>query len=171
MGREQDVDDFVAAKASDFNKSQQLSMSGVQQIQYQSVKNRRFLQTSIRVGIWFGTKGVGGSNPLSPTNSFNGLHAISGMPPSAIWQRPCSHSSVSVSLPFELAQRFFVSFLFEVSLMEFGFDFEERRQLGYKVIDRVNEYFDSLPNRPVQLPSHQRTFSALDETLELAKMP
>jgi hypothetical protein len=116
MGREQDVDDFVAAKASDFNKSQQLSMSGVQQIQYQSVKNRRFLQTSIRVGIWFGTKGVGGSNPLSPTNSFNGLHAISGMPPSAIWQRPCSHSSVSVSLPFELAQRFFVSFLFEVSL-------------------------------------------------------
>jgi hypothetical protein len=47
--------------------------------------------------------------------------------------------------------------------MEFGFDFEERRQLGYKVIDRVNEYFDSLPNRPVQLPSHQRTFSELDE--------
>jgi glutamate/tyrosine decarboxylase-like PLP-dependent enzyme len=49
--------------------------------------------------------------------------------------------------------------------MEFGFDFEKRRQLGYKLIDRVNEYFASLPNRPVQLSSDQRTFGELGETL------
>jgi hypothetical protein len=30
-------DDFVAVKASDFNKSQQLSTSGLQQVQYQAV--------------------------------------------------------------------------------------------------------------------------------------
>jgi len=36
------VDDFVLLKASRFNKSQQLSMSGSQQIQYQSLKNLKF---------------------------------------------------------------------------------------------------------------------------------
>jgi hypothetical protein len=56
MGRERDVDDFVAAKASGFNKSQQLSMSGLQQIQYQSVKNSRIPQRSIGDRIWFGTR-------------------------------------------------------------------------------------------------------------------
>jgi hypothetical protein len=50
------VDDFVAAKASDFNKSHQLSTSQPQQIQYQSVKNRKYQQTSIEAGIWFGTR-------------------------------------------------------------------------------------------------------------------
>jgi hypothetical protein len=44
------VDDFVAAKASDFNKSQQLSTSGLQQVQYQSVRNNKFQQVSI--GRW-----------------------------------------------------------------------------------------------------------------------
>jgi hypothetical protein len=51
------VDDFVSVKASDFNKLQQLSASGPQQVQYQSFKNIDFQQTSIRVGIWFGTRG------------------------------------------------------------------------------------------------------------------
>ena len=36
------VDDFVAAKASDFNKSQQRSTSGMQQVQYQLVRNNKF---------------------------------------------------------------------------------------------------------------------------------
>jgi hypothetical protein len=51
------VDEFEVAKASNFNKSQQLSTSGVQQVQYQSVKNNKFQQVSIRIGIWFGTRG------------------------------------------------------------------------------------------------------------------
>jgi hypothetical protein len=33
---------FCAEKAFDFNKSQQLSKSGVQQVQYQSVRNNKF---------------------------------------------------------------------------------------------------------------------------------
>jgi hypothetical protein len=41
---QQPVDDFVLRKASDFNKSQQLSTSGLQQIQYQSLKNLKFKQ-------------------------------------------------------------------------------------------------------------------------------
>src|SRR6478672_12990596 len=48
---------FCAEKASNFNKSQQLSTSGVQQVQYQSVRNNKFQQVSIRVGICFGTRG------------------------------------------------------------------------------------------------------------------
>lgn len=36
------VDDFVAAKASDFNKSLRLSTSSPQQVQYQSLKNLKF---------------------------------------------------------------------------------------------------------------------------------
>jgi hypothetical protein len=38
------VDDFVSVKASDFNKTQQLSTSGSQQVQYQSVINNKFQQ-------------------------------------------------------------------------------------------------------------------------------
>ncbi|HXB22182.1 MAG TPA: pyridoxal-dependent decarboxylase [Candidatus Solibacter sp.] len=49
--------------------------------------------------------------------------------------------------------------------MSFDFDFEKRRQLGYKLIDRVNEYFSSLPDRPVQLPLDQRAFGDLGEDL------
>src|SRR6266404_2141747 len=35
------VDDFVSVKASEFNKSQQRSRSGSQQVQYQSVTNHK----------------------------------------------------------------------------------------------------------------------------------
>ena len=67
-------------------------------------------------------------------------------------------SSEAQSINFRLLNyRFF--------LMVFDFDFEKRRMLGYKLIDRVNEYFSSLPERSVQLPSDQRTFSELGETL------
>ena len=37
-----------------------------------------------RSSIWFGTRGVGSSNPLSPTNPFSHLQAISGLPSTAM---------------------------------------------------------------------------------------
>ena len=39
-----------------------------------------------------------------------------------------------------------------------GFDFssEERRQLGYRLIDRIDQYFSSLDNRAVQPPAAER---------------
>ena len=49
--------------------------------------------------------------------------------------------------------------------MGFDFDSETRRQLGYRLIDRINEYFASLPDRPVQLPAEQRTFGNLNHEL------
>jgi len=45
--------------------------------------------------------------------------------------------------------------------MSFDFDSATRRRLGYKLIDRIDEYFTSLPNRPVQLPVELRTFDDL----------
>ncbi len=40
-----------------------------------------------------------------------------------------------------------------------GFDFssEERRKLGYRLIDRIDQYFSSLDNRAIQPPADQRT--------------
>ncbi|HLJ29880.1 MAG TPA: pyridoxal-dependent decarboxylase [Candidatus Angelobacter sp.] len=53
--------------------------------------------------------------------------------------------------------------------MVFDFDPEVRRRLGYRLIDRINEYFSSLPDRAVQLPLEQRTFADLTNNLpELA---
>src|SRR5947209_5422700 len=49
--------------------------------------------------------------------------------------------------------------------MSFEFDFEQRRQLGYKLIDRINEYFSSLPERAVQVPLGERTFTDLNNAL------
>lgn len=40
--------------------------------------------------------------------------------------------------------------------MGFDLDSSQRRQLGYRLIDRINEYFSSLSDRPVQLPAAQR---------------
>lgn len=51
-----DVGKNVAAKASSFNKSQQLSANGPQEVQYQSLKNLKFQQSSMSFGIWFGTR-------------------------------------------------------------------------------------------------------------------
>jgi hypothetical protein len=68
----------VTVKASNFNKSQQLSTNGMQQVQYQSLKNLKFQQVSIGVEHWIRDQGVGGSNPLSPTIYFNHLQSISG---------------------------------------------------------------------------------------------
>lgn len=47
--------------------------------------------------------------------------------------------------------------------MPFEFDSATRRALGYKLIDRIDDYFASLPERAVQLPADQRTFSALTD--------
>src|SRR5579863_4273409 len=40
-----------------------------------------------------------------------------------------------------------------------------RRRLGYHLIDQIDSFFDSLPDRPVQLPAEQRTFAALNNLL------
>ncbi|MES2222103.1 MAG: pyridoxal-dependent decarboxylase [Acidobacteriota bacterium] len=42
--------------------------------------------------------------------------------------------------------------------MGFDLDSDKRRQLGYQLIDRINEYFSSLKDRPVQPPLGQRSF-------------
>lgn len=49
--------------------------------------------------------------------------------------------------------------------MPFDFDSETRRRLGYKLIDRIDEYFSGLAQRPVQLPEELRTFADLGEAL------
>ena len=48
-----------------------------------------------------------------------------------------------------------------------GFDFssEERRELGYRLIDRIDQYFSSLNNRAVQPPASQRTVARAPQPL------
>src|SRR5512132_1063515 len=50
-------------------------------------------------------------------------------------------------------------------LMNFDLTSEERRKLGYKLIDRIDRWFASLPDRPVQVPDEQRTFEPLRDVL------
>jgi glutamate/tyrosine decarboxylase-like PLP-dependent enzyme len=49
--------------------------------------------------------------------------------------------------------------------MPFDFDSETRRRLGHKLIDRIDEYFSGLAQRPVQLPEELRTFTDLTDPL------
>src|SRR6266567_3575012 len=49
--------------------------------------------------------------------------------------------------------------------MDFEFDSKTRRRLGYRLIDQIDAYFSSLPDRPVQLPADQRTYGILDNAL------
>jgi glutamate/tyrosine decarboxylase-like PLP-dependent enzyme len=49
--------------------------------------------------------------------------------------------------------------------MRFDLDSATRRRLGYHLIDQIDEFFSSLPTRPVQLPSTERTFGALNDPL------
>jgi glutamate/tyrosine decarboxylase-like PLP-dependent enzyme len=49
--------------------------------------------------------------------------------------------------------------------MSFDFDSATRRKLGYKLIDQIDAYYSSLPDRPVQLPVDQRTYGPLDDPL------
>jgi aromatic-L-amino-acid decarboxylase len=46
--------------------------------------------------------------------------------------------------------------------MSFDFDSSTRRRLGYQLIDQIDAFFSSLPDRPVQLPADQRTYGPLD---------
>jgi aromatic-L-amino-acid/L-tryptophan decarboxylase len=52
-----------------------------------------------------------------------------------------------------------------VPVSNFDFDFQTRRQLGYELVDIINEYFQSLPDRPVQQPAEQRSFAALTDSI------
>ena len=49
--------------------------------------------------------------------------------------------------------------------MRFDLDSATRRRLGYHLIDQIDSFFASLPDRPVQLPAEQRTFAALNNLL------
>ncbi|MDP9267745.1 MAG: pyridoxal-dependent decarboxylase [Acidobacteriota bacterium] len=61
---------------------------------------------------------------------------------------------------------------FDFDAERFDLNAEERRRLGYKLIDHINQYFSSLPDRPVQLPLEQRTFGQLtDKMPELGLQP
>lgn len=49
--------------------------------------------------------------------------------------------------------------------MRFDLDSETRRQLGYRLVDIVDQYYSSLHDRPVQLPREQRTYGPLSDPL------
>jgi hypothetical protein len=78
------VDDFVAVKAHNFNRDLQNSTSSSQQIQQQPLGINKIQQISISSGNLVRDQGVGGSNPLSPTNLFKHLNCASGFPSTAL---------------------------------------------------------------------------------------
>lgn len=49
--------------------------------------------------------------------------------------------------------------------MRFDLDSETRRKLGYRLIDLVDQYYASLPDRPVQRPVEHRTYGTLNNPL------
>ena len=49
--------------------------------------------------------------------------------------------------------------------MRFDFDSETRRRLGYRLIDQIDSFYSSLPDRPVQLPLEQRSYGPLHHAL------
>src|SRR5713101_1604449 len=49
--------------------------------------------------------------------------------------------------------------------MGFEFDSATRRKLGYRLIDQVDAFFSSLPERAVQLPAEHRTYGPLNNPL------
>ena len=49
--------------------------------------------------------------------------------------------------------------------MRFDLDSETRRKLGYQLVDQIDRFFTSLPDRAVQLPVEQRSFAPLDHPL------
>lgn len=54
---------------------------------------------------------------------------------------------------------------FKTMKQRFDFDSATRRQLGYQLIDLVDDFFSSLPDRAVQLPTEQRTYGPLANVL------
>ncbi len=49
--------------------------------------------------------------------------------------------------------------------MTFDLDKKTRRELGYRLIDLINDYYSSLPERSVQLPLDKRTFPDLRDRM------
>ncbi len=49
--------------------------------------------------------------------------------------------------------------------MRFDFDSETRRRLGHRLIDQIDAFFTSLPDRAVQLPVEQRSYRAIHHPL------
>jgi glutamate/tyrosine decarboxylase-like PLP-dependent enzyme len=49
--------------------------------------------------------------------------------------------------------------------MDFALDSATRRRLGYRLIDQIDNFFSSLPERAVQLPAEQRSFAPLNHAL------
>ena len=49
--------------------------------------------------------------------------------------------------------------------MGFDLDSATRRRLGYHLIDQIDDFFSSLPERAVQLPTEQRSFGPLNHPL------
>ena len=49
--------------------------------------------------------------------------------------------------------------------MRFDFDSDTRRKVGHRLIELVDQYYSSLPDRPVQLPAEQRTYGTLNDAL------
>jgi len=49
--------------------------------------------------------------------------------------------------------------------MRFDFDSDTRRRLGYRLIDQIDGFFSSLPDRPVQLPLERRSYGPLHNPL------
>ena len=49
--------------------------------------------------------------------------------------------------------------------MRFDLDSATRRRLGYRLIDQIDDFFASLPERAVQLPAEQRSFVPLSRSL------
>ena len=49
--------------------------------------------------------------------------------------------------------------------MPFELDSKTRRELGYRLIEQVDEYYSSFPDRPVQVPAEQRTYGPLHDAM------
>ncbi len=49
--------------------------------------------------------------------------------------------------------------------MRFDFDSETRRRLGYRLIDQIDAFYSSLPDRAVQLPLEQRSYGPIHNPL------
>jgi len=49
--------------------------------------------------------------------------------------------------------------------MNFDFTSDLRRRLGYRLIDHIDDFYTSLPQRPVQLPADERSYGPLNEAM------
>src|SRR5665213_1892474 len=49
--------------------------------------------------------------------------------------------------------------------MGFDLDSTERQRLGHRLIDRIDEYFSSLNDRPVQQPADRRNIQSIQNPL------